>query len=86
MSEGHDPLVISTMFRDEARAFSFVVRDRDAVAISDIQLPRETRVVCLYRDDKFILPEKDTVLRVGDEVVLISHRNNMEELAARWAK
>ena len=86
MSEGHDPLVISTMFRDEARAFSFVVRDRDAVAISDIQLPRETRVVCLYRDDKLILPEMDTVLRVGDEVVLISHRNNMEELARRWAK
>jgi hypothetical protein len=26
------------------------------------------------------------VLRVGDEVVLISHRNNMEELASRWAK
>jgi trk system potassium uptake protein TrkA len=86
MSEGHDPLVISTMFRDEARAFSFVVRERDAVAISDIPLPRETRVVCLYRDDKFILPEQDTVLRVGDEVVLISHRNNMEELASRWAK
>jgi trk system potassium uptake protein TrkA len=63
-----------------------VVRERDAVAISDIRLPRETRVVCLYRDDKLILPDLDTVLRIGDEVVLISHRNNMEELARRWAK
>lgn len=86
MSEGHDPLVISTLFRDEARAFSFVVRDRDAVPLSEIPLPPETRVVCLYRDDKFILPEQDTVLRVGDEVVLISHRNNMDELARRWTK
>jgi trk system potassium uptake protein TrkA len=86
MSEGHDPLMISTMFRGEARAFSFVVRERDAVAIADMSLPSETRVVCLYRDDRFILPDSDTVLRVGDEVVLISHRHNMEELARRWAQ
>jgi trk system potassium uptake protein TrkA len=86
MAEGHDPLVISTMFRDDARAFSFVVREEDVGAISEISFPPETRVVCLYRDEKFILPEQDTVLQEGDEVVLVSHRKNLDELARRWAR
>lgn len=85
MFEGHDPLVLSTMIRDEARAFSFVTREEDAGSINSLSLPRECRIVCLYRDDKFILPEEDTVLKTGDEVVLITHRQNLEELSKRWA-
>jgi trk system potassium uptake protein TrkA len=85
MFEGHDPLVISTMFRDEARAFSFVIRKEDAGALSGLELPRESRVVCLYRDDRFILPEAKTSLEAGDEVILITHRRNLEELAKRWS-
>jgi len=85
MFEGHDPLVLSTMIRDEARAFSFVSREEDAGSIEDLSLPHECRVVCLYRDDKFILPENDTILKTGDEVVLITHRKNIEELSKRWA-
>jgi trk system potassium uptake protein TrkA len=85
MFEGHDPLVLSTMIRDEARVFSFVTRDDDQGSIDELALPDECRVVCLYRNEKFILPEKDTDLKIGDEVVLITHRNNLEELTRRWA-
>ena len=54
--EGQDPVILSTMVRDEARTFSFVTREEDAGPISDLNLPRESRVVCLYRNNKFIFP------------------------------
>ena len=85
MFEGHDPLVLSTMFRDEARAFSFVVRDEEHGPLGALELPDKSRVVCLYRDDKFILPDAETVLEVGDEVIIITHRENLAELRNRWS-
>lgn len=84
MFEGQDPLVLSTMIRDEARAFSFVTREENTGPIKNLDLPRDCRVVCLYRDDKFILPDEDTTLKTGDEVVLITHWKNIEELSKRW--
>lgn len=84
MFEGHDPLVMSTMIRDEARIFSFVTHEEDAGPINNLGLPSESRVVCLYRNDKFITPEQETVLKAGDEVVIITHRQNLAELASRW--
>ena len=84
MFEGHDPLILSTMIRDEARVFSFVTREADVGPVSELKLPSDSRVVCLYRDDKFILPEADSSLKLDDEVVVITHRKNIEELASRW--
>jgi trk system potassium uptake protein len=83
--EGQDPVILSTMIRDEARAFSFVTRKEDAGPISNLNLPRDSRVVCLYRDDKFTLPDTDMVLKTGDEVVIITHRQNLAELTSRWS-
>jgi trk system potassium uptake protein TrkA len=41
--------------------------------------------ICLYRDDTFNLPEKITELEVGDEVILVTHRNRLSELKKRFA-
>ncbi len=82
--EGQDPVILSTMIRDEARTFSFVTRKEDAGPISSLNLPKESRVVCLYRNSKFILPDTDMVLKTGDEVVIITHRRNLAELTSRW--
>lgn len=86
MSEGQDPLEISTMIRGDARAFSFVADEKDAVSFRDLALPGDTRVVCIYRDDKFITPTSPTQIEPGDEVVLITHRKNLPELRERWGK
>lgn len=85
MLEGKDPVEISSMFREDARAYSFVSREEDSGPLSELELPRETRVVCLYREDKFILPDAKTALQAGDEVILITHRRNLEVLAERWS-
>jgi len=84
MSEGQDPLELSTMIRDEARVFSFVAHKNDEGPIADINLPDMSRIVCLYREERFILPEDSTKLKANDEVVIISHRDKLPVLQERW--
>jgi trk system potassium uptake protein TrkA len=83
MCEGRDPLELSTMIRDEARAYSFVVRDEQAGSLDDLGLPDQTRVICIYREDRVIFPDEDTRLRPEDEVVLLTHRDRLDELKDR---
>jgi len=85
MCEGRDPLELSTMIRDEARAYSFVVRDEHTGPLRELPLPGQARVICIYRDDRLILPEADTALKSGDEVVLLTYRERLEELQERFA-
>lgn len=84
MFEGHDPLEISAKIRGDARIFSFVVQDQDAKRLSELELPKKSRVVCLYRGDEWLLPEEDTRLAPDDEVVIITAAQNLERLAERW--
>jgi len=81
MCEGRDPLELSTMIRDEARVLSFVVQEAQQGSIADLNLPNHSRVVCVYRDNKFILPDTDFRLKVDDEVVMITSSDSVEALA-----
>ena len=74
MFEGRDPLELSAMIKNDARAFSFVARREDAVPLAELELPKLSRVICIYRESSFLLPEADTVVKEGDEVVVITHR------------
>ena len=85
MFEGQDPLELSTMIRDEARVFSFVVKEGVvADAITGLDLPNGSRVICLYREGKFIIPDTDTRLKSDDEVVVLTHRENLATLHERY--
>ena len=84
MFAGHDPLELSAMIKDEARVFSFVVTEEDAGTIAALDLPKDSRVVCCYRDGKFMLPEPENELRADDEVVVITHSRNLPNLEERW--
>ena len=83
IAEGRDPLELSTMIREEARAFSFVAGAADAVRVDELDLPARTRLVCIYRGGKLLIPDASTTLREDDEVVLITHRDNLDRLKAR---
>ncbi|MCW8918779.1 MAG: TrkA family potassium uptake protein [Gammaproteobacteria bacterium] len=82
--EGRDPLELSTMIRDEARIFSFVAHEADEGEFKDLELPSKSRVICIYREGSFILPGGDDKIKGGDEVVVITHRDNLPQLEARW--
>ena len=81
LCEGRDPLELSTMIREDARVLSFVIRESQEGALESLDLPSPARVVCVYRKDKFFLPEADFKLKTDDEVVVITHRDNVEELS-----
>ncbi|HEY0634315.1 MAG TPA: TrkA family potassium uptake protein [Gammaproteobacteria bacterium] len=83
--EGRDPLELSTMIRDDARAFAFVAREADEVEVQALQLPNSSRVICIYRDGKFLVPHGDTRLQREDEVVIITHRDYLPALIERWS-
>lgn len=84
MFEGQDLMELSATIKGEARVFSFVAREEDAGAVAELALPAQSRVMFFYRDEKFQLADPDTRLKVGDEVVVVSHRKNLPELQERW--
>ncbi len=84
MVEGRDPFVLSTLIRDEARVFSFVLHEEDECSLSALDIPEKSRVICLYRDNKFLVPHDDEKLKSNDEILIITHRDNMPTLKERW--
>lgn len=82
--EGRDPLEVSTMIRDEARIFSFVLPDEFDGTIATLELPSDARVVCVYRQGKLIIPSGETKLAANDEIVVIVHRDSLAQLEKRW--
>jgi len=85
MIKGQDLLELSAMIKDEARVFSFVVREEEDVPVSELKLPEQSRVICLDRDGHCLLAEEDTKLEHGDEVVILLHSKHLAELTERWS-
>ncbi len=84
MALGQDILELSSALRAEGRLFTFIVTACDAVPITKLCLPQNTRVMCYYRADAFLLPDGTTEFHVGDEVVLVTHGSNLPVLHQRW--
>lgn len=82
MFEGRDPLELSTMFRYDASTFSFVAQEKHVGAMHDVALPKASRIICLYRKEKLIIPQEDEQIQPGDEVIIITHQKNLEALHA----
>lgn len=83
-AEGRNVLEMTTMLRDVARVFSFVLRIEGTLTIDELKLPDQSRVICFYRNGDFCIPDDTTKLRAEDEVVLITHVKNLEKLNQQW--
>lgn len=84
MATGQDLLELSAIIKGDARMLSFAVREEDQGTVQELALPAGARVVCLYRDDEFILTDDDTKLKKGDEIVVLTQRGKVDELLERW--
>ena len=82
---GQDILELSTMIKGDARFFSFVARAEDEGEINDVDLPKTARIIYFYRDGEFILPDNKTKLKEGDEVIVVTHSENIKYLRERWS-
>lgn len=84
MLEGLDILELSTVIRGEARFYSFIARKQDAKAVAGLHLPDKAKVVCFYRGGRFFLADEQTKLHEKDEVVILTHSENLPSLRERW--
>jgi len=82
--EGQNIEELALTIKGDARVISFIADKDDSGPVDALGLPRMARLICLYRDGELILPEADTQIDSDDEVVIISHRDSMEELMKRW--
>ncbi|MCG6943404.1 MAG: NAD-binding protein [Thiohalocapsa sp.] len=81
---GEKSLELSSVIRDDATVFSFVAGESEAMTIEELDLPGRTRIVCLYRQQRFRLPDETRRIKTGDEIILICARDQLDELQRRW--
>jgi len=81
--EGLDSVEISTLLRGKTRFFSFINKD-GKVPISDLELPENSKVLYYYRDDEYCFPDDDTTFTKGDEIVILTSSDHLEELIEKW--
>ncbi|AGF77542.1 K+ transport system, NAD-binding component [Desulfocapsa sulfexigens DSM 10523] len=84
MAGGGEIIELSTVIKDEARFFTLIATEKDAVAAKDLKLPAEAKVICYYRDGKFSHADEKTEFCFGDEIVILTHSKNMPVLEERW--
>ena len=77
--EGRGVVELSTVLRGDARFFVMPVTEDEAGPLSELQLPSGTRVLYGYHEDELFLPEDDTRLRAGDDLVLLTNSEQLKE-------
>jgi trk system potassium uptake protein TrkA len=80
MFEGRDLFELSTMFRYDASTFSFVAQEKHVGVISDLALPKASRIICMYRNEQLIIPDENERIELDDEVIIITQWKNLEAL------
>jgi len=86
MVAGRATIDVSTLIKGEVRFFSFVAGENDEGPVSGLKLPSPGKAVCIYRNEEFLLPENDTKIERGDQVVVITHSKNLAALRERWGE
>jgi trk system potassium uptake protein TrkA len=84
--EGRDPLELSATLGADARLVSFVVGEDEAGPIEGLDLPGDSRVVCLYRGGDLVFAEPGLEVRKGDQIVVLARIDDVDALRERWAK
>jgi len=85
IAAGRNILELSAVFRGNVRLFSFIADEVDEGLVSNLSLPKQTRVIFSYRDDVFMPINGDSKLQKGDEVVLVTTSDEYERLHDKWA-
>ena len=84
MVEGLEDIELSNLLKGEARLLSFIAGNEEAGPVSELDLPEDAKCIYYYRDEKFYLMDEQTKIKKGDEVVVVTHVDNLSELNKRW--
>ncbi|MDY0189990.1 MAG: TrkA family potassium uptake protein [Desulfuromonas sp.] len=83
---GIDVMELSSLIKFEARCIMVAITKENQGKISTFDLPKEARIIGLYRDNKFIIADQDTTLQENDEALILTHSKHLPELTERFAK
>ena len=83
--EGRATVELSTVLRGDVRFFVFTARKDDAGRAHDLSLPQSSRVLFAYRDEEALPADDGFEIREGDDVVLLTRAEHLEQLRERWA-
>jgi trk system potassium uptake protein TrkA len=84
--EGHDIGDLSAAVESGIRFFRFIARERDAVRVSELELPSRARVIVVTRDGESTLVDGDDELRPDDLVLVVVHQDDLEQLKERYSR
>ena len=82
---GIDVLELSSLIKCEARCMMIEIDKQTKGKVADLELPDEARVICLYRDEQFMLTDADTSLQAKDEALILTHSKHLAELTKRFS-
>lgn len=85
IAAGRNILELSALIRSNVRLFSFVADETNEGPISELELPKQSRVIFFYRDNAFQAVDGDTKLKKGDEAVIVTTADEYEKLQKQWA-
>ena len=86
MMEGRNPLELSAALGSDARLVSFVLGKEHEGRIEDIEMPGDSRIVCLYREEELIFAEPKLQLEKGDKVVALARTEDADALGEKWSR
>lgn len=81
---GIDVLELSSLIKGEARCIMVEITANNKGKIADFDLPKEARIIGLYRDNTFMIADPDTTLQEKDEALILTHSKHLSELTQRF--
>lgn len=82
---GVDILELSSLIKYEARFITVKITASSKGKVSSFDLPEEARIIGIYRDYQFLMPDLETHLQENDELLILTHSKNLPELSERFA-
>ncbi|MDD2558969.1 MAG: TrkA family potassium uptake protein, partial [Desulfuromonas sp.] len=82
---GVDILELSSLIKYEARFITVKITASTKGKVSSFELPKEARIIGIYRDGQFLTPDPDTTLQENDEALILTHSKHLPELTERFA-
>lgn len=80
LADERDPLELSGVMKAGVRFLNFVAGSGHAGPAGELPLPGDTRPVIIYRGDRYLPVDPDTEIRVDDEVIIVTHRDYLDEV------
>lgn len=85
IAAGQNIRELSAVIRGPVRLFSFIADEAEAILVSELPVPKQSRVIFCYRDNQYQPLDRDSRLEKGDEVVLVTTTEDYEKCRRKWA-